>query len=114
MTSTALLIFIGWHRPMESNFDNNMELLNELATLAALYMMMMFTDFVGDPATRNTCGWAFIGVIILFLAIHLLFLLGSTCKAIYQGIRLCYNKLKKEEPKASSQASNPASPDCSP
>ena len=99
---------------MESKFDNNMELLNELATMAALYMVMMFTDFVGDPATRNTCGWAFIGVMALFLAIHLLFILGSTCKALCKAIRLCYTKLKKEEPKSPSQASNQASPECSP
>ena len=47
--STALLILIGWHRPLESNFANNMELLNEMTNVWILYAMMCFSDFVGEP-----------------------------------------------------------------
>ena len=80
MTSMALIIFIGWHRPLDSHFANNMELFNEMTTLGSFYLVMCFTDFVGEPATRNICGWAFVGLLSFFLTVHLLFLFGSVCK----------------------------------
>ena len=97
MTSTALVILIGWHRPLESSFANNMELFSEVTTVCVLYMVMCFSDFVGEPATRNTCGVAFIGIVAFFLAIHLMFLIGSMCKSIYLSMHRCYLKEKREE-----------------
>ena len=52
----ALIIFIGWHRPLDSRFANNMELFNEVTTLGSLYLVMCFTNFVWDPVTRSICG----------------------------------------------------------
>ena len=95
MTSTGLIILIGWHRPLESNFANNMELLNECTTVWILYAVMGFSDYVPDPATRNIIGWAFVAVLGVFLAIHLVFLIGSTCKALYRSLRRCYYEEKK-------------------
>ena len=82
---------------MDSNFANNMELLNEVTTLCALYLVLCFSDFVVEPATRNICGWAFIGLVSFFLTVHLLFLLGSVCKPIYKCLRHCYYKEKRFE-----------------
>ena len=44
--STALVIILGWFRPLDSSFTNNMEILNEMTTLCILYMIMCFSDFV--------------------------------------------------------------------
>ena len=92
-----MLVFIGWHRPLQSNFANNMEILNEMTILFALYLVMCYTDFVGEPETRNICGWAFIGVISIFLSIHIIFLFGGACKSVYQGLRSCYYKKRRSE-----------------
>lgn len=92
-----MIIFIGWHRPLDSNFANNMELLNEGTTMFSLYLVMTFSDFVGDPLTRNMCGWAFIGVVSFLVMVHLLFLVGSVCGKIYQSMRRCYYKEKRFE-----------------
>lgn len=59
-----------------------MEILNEMTTLCILYMVMCFSDFVGEPATRHKCGYMFIGVLATFVVIHLLFLGASIYKAL--------------------------------
>ena len=92
-----MIILIGWHRPLDSNFANNMELLNELTTLWILYTVMCFSDFVGDPVMRNLVGWAFISILGVFLSIHLMFLFGNTCKSLYRSLRRCYYKHKRLE-----------------
>ena len=74
-----------------------MELLNEVTTLCCLYLMMCFSDFVAEPATRNICGWAFIGLVSFFLTVHLLFLFGSVCKPIFRCLRRCYYNEKRFE-----------------
>ena len=82
---------------MESNFANNMELFNELITFCVLYMVMCFSDYVGEPATRNLCGRAFIGITAFFLATHLIFLFGGMCKSIILSIHRCYKKGQREQ-----------------
>ena len=104
MTSTALVILIGWHRPLDSSFANNMELFNEAITVCVLYMVMCFSDFVGDPVTRSLCGRAFIGIMAFFLATHLLFLFGNMCKAIYKSLHSCYKKKRRQEAIQAKQA----------
>ena len=89
MTSTALIILIGWHMPLESKFANAMELFNEVTTLCTLYMVMGFSDYVGDPNTRSLCGRAFIGIVVFFMATHLLVLVGSMCKLVYSRMHRC-------------------------
>ena len=81
---------------MESKFTNKMVLLNEVTTVWILYTVMCFTDYVTDPATRNIIGWAFIGVLGVFLAIHLMFLFGSTCKSLYRSLHRCYYTKQRE------------------
>ena len=80
---------------MESRFANNMELFNEVTTVWVLYTVMCFSDYVVDPIGRSICGWAFIGVVILFLAIHILLLIGSTCKAVFLSLHRRFLVRKK-------------------
>ena len=93
--STALVIFVGWSKPLESRFANKMELFNEITIVWVLYTVTCFSDYVVDPTGRSICGWAFIGVVIFFLAIHILLLIGITCKAVFLSLRLRFLKRKK-------------------
>ena len=51
---------------------------------------MCFTDFVGDPLTRNLCGKVFIGILCIFAAVHMIFLLQNLCHQIIKLIRTRY------------------------
>ena len=80
LTSTWIIIFVGWFRPLESNFANNMELFTEVVTMFTLYLNMCFTDFVGEPATRSALGWVCISIVSFFASVQILFLIADTCK----------------------------------
>ena len=90
LTSAGLIILVGWYRPLESNFANNMEMFNEVITLFILYLMMCFSDFVLDPETRSFCGFGFIAVICLYAFTHILFLIINVCLQIRHTIRSKY------------------------
>lgn len=88
--STLLIILIGWHRPLESAFANNLELFNEIVTMMTLYLMFCFSDWVPDPEARSNCGFAFISVLGLYAAVHIFLLTANMCVKIYQSLRKKY------------------------
>ena len=90
MTSVLLIIMIGWYRPYESNFANNMELFNECVTLITLYIMFLFTDFVGESETRSYLGIAFMTNLSFYAGVHILFMIGNMCSKIRLAIRKKY------------------------
>ena len=97
--SVALIIFIQWKKPFESQFDNNMETFSEVITIFVLYMMICFTDFILDPMMRFYCGKFFISVICSYALVHIIFLLKDLCLQIRSLIRAKYYahlRLKKQ------------------
>ena len=82
--STLLIIVIHWTRPLDSDFATRMETFNECTNMVVLYMLMLFSDFVGKPETRSQIGLIYIGVIICFALVHLVFIFGDTFKKIYR------------------------------
>ena len=102
--SVGLVIFMGWFRPLDTSFANNMEMFNEIITLCALYLMMCFSDFVGDPETRSLCGIAFIFVICLYAANHILFLLINVCMQVRHLIRSKYYAYRNQKMLATMKA----------
>ena len=88
LISTGIIILVGWYRPLESNFANNMMMFTEVVTQCTLYLTMCFTDFVGEPATRSLCGWVCIGTVSFYAAVHITFLVGS----VWKSLRHCCRK----------------------
>ena len=75
-----MIIFLQWHRPLESNFITNIETFNEVITLNTLYLMMCFSDFIPDPVIRAQCGKAYIALIIFYALVHFYFLFSDAFK----------------------------------
>jgi len=82
---------------MESKFTNTMETINEVVTVLVVYTIMCFTAFVPDPTTRRLVGFAQIGVICLYMGMHLIMMLAEQLKKLYWWIRRRHitNKRKK-------------------
>ena len=97
LTSTALVILLGWFRPLDSAYANNMEILTEMATLCILYMVCCFSNYVPEPETRHLCGFAFIGILATFVAIHLVMLLYGAYMALRYCIRHRYYEGKRRK-----------------
>mmetsp|Transcript_169 Transcript_169/g.310 ORF Transcript_169/g.310 Transcript_169/m.310 type:complete len:94 (-) Transcript_169:185-466(-) len=82
---------------MSSRFANWVETTNELTTLLILYMLMLFTDFVGEPEERGDLGIAYISIIIAFAIAHGIILLVSTIMLLIKKIRgCCYRRKMKK------------------
>ena len=90
MTSACLIILVGWYRPFESAFANNMEIFSEVISLWVLYLMMCFSDFVADPETRSSCGVAFMAIVGLYAGVHIFFLLANVYAKIRHLVRKKY------------------------
>ena len=48
-----MIIFLQWVRPYETNFATNLETFNEVLNMFTFYLLMCFSDFVGEAETRS-------------------------------------------------------------
>jgi hypothetical protein len=78
MFSIFMIIYLPWHRPLESKFALYMEVMNEETILILTYLLMCFTDFVPNPETRSEVGRAYMLVAITNIGIHLICLVVGT------------------------------------
>lgn len=74
-----MIIVLLWFRPLDSPFAINMEVFNECTMIVLTYGLICFTDFVPEAETRHLVGYAYMGTSLFNIAVHLLFLLCSTC-----------------------------------
>ena len=78
MCCTAMLIYIGFVFPFESEFLNKIEAFNELAALLLCYFIFCFTDWIPEPEMRYLVGWTFCIGVCSHLATHLFILLRGS------------------------------------
>lgn len=72
---------------MESRFATNMENFNEMIALNVLYLMMSLSDGNPDVAVRQIFGGFFIGVICLYLGVHISLLFIDVCYKVKLAIK---------------------------
>ena len=89
--STTMMIFLQWSEPLESKFATNMETFNEFTTLNVLYLVMCFSDFVGDAITRNKMGFVFIGILSFNVLVHMVNLVVRTILQFRLRIRRAWH-----------------------
>ena len=69
-----------------------METFNEVTTLLILYILMLFSDYIGDPVTRSLVGLAYMGIIVGFALVHLGPLIVDSLKKIHQSCKKFFVK----------------------
>ena len=74
-----MVIYLMWHKPLESPFAVRMEVMNECTIIVLTYGHLCFTDFVPEEEIRSEIGWVYIGVTIANILVHLTFLLLTSC-----------------------------------
>ena len=57
--------------------------------MGVLYTLMLFTDFVPDAKDRYMCGFIFIALILVYLAVHLSVIAVVSCANARQSLRRC-------------------------
>ncbi len=97
--SQALITYMWWFRPMDSNFALYIETFNEVITVFTLYLMMSFTDAEPDVGVRNSIyGGFFIAVIGVYVCVHLTILFSDVCKKIKDACSNLFKKLCRKKP----------------
>ena len=104
VVTIAMLMYLLWVWPFESNFYTYIEVMNEVTALVMLYVMLTFSAWVPSATFRYTLGWLFIGVCSLNIAIHLLFLIGDLVK---QKIRKCKRCLASRRARKAAEKRTP-------
>ena len=88
-----MIIYLFHVWPMETRFATKMEVFNECTLILLAYGLLMFTDFVDDAKMRFQIGYAYLGVNIANLSVHLTILMVGTVLQIRQACRRrIYNK----------------------
>ena len=87
--SMAYIGTVAWYRPFETALANRLEIFTECVTLGALYTLMLFTDFVPEAQTRYMCGVYFIGLLMVYLAVHLIVILRESSFNVLVRLRRC-------------------------
>ena len=84
-----------------TTFDNNLEIFNEITVLVLSYIILCFTEAVGDPETRSKYGQMFISICIINVFVHLILLAMETIGNIVKFFKKMKKKcLKKKNKKA--------------
>ena len=58
--------------------------------MMVLYTLMLFSDYVSDPAMRSNIGVTYMVIVIAFAVVHLCFLFRASFKQLYRKIKRCY------------------------
>ena len=85
--STLMLAFFISVRPMNDNFNNCIQVVNELTVLTCVWLLFHYSDFVGSPDTRYDLGFYFMYLIAIDIIFNVVFLIYTVVKKIYLEIR---------------------------
>ena len=84
MTSIVLIIMLQWWKPMGGSYPNNLETINEIAILLLLYTLLLFSDFIVEPQTRQSCGIVYIVFVCMFAIEHLSLMINGQGRNAYR------------------------------
>lgn len=100
-----MVILIQWFKPLESRFANNIETFNEVISTFVLYLLMCFSDFLDDPMMRNELGKVFIGIVLVYVAVHFYFLFVDLFVKVRLNLLRLFNRCCRKKARATKSTS---------
>lgn len=95
--SVTVISYLLSFKIFKDNRFTNLEIFNEVCSLATLYLVLFFTDFVRDVDLRYLVGWLFIVVVSFNIGVHAFLMAKDTC---IQFAGKCKSRLKISKLKA--------------
>jgi hypothetical protein len=98
MISWLFQIIILKGKPLESKFENNMLLFNELMVSIYLYVLISITDFNDDADLFENCGIALLTIVMIAFAVNFIKFLFFFLRDLYRKIKAkcCKENIKGE------------------
>lgn len=87
----AFAAYIGYFCPLESRFENKLELFGEAMNMLATYSFFVFTDWVPDLETRVTWGYTNIAYVSLIICVNMLVIFIDQVQML---IKTCQRKYR--------------------
>ena len=84
---------------MTDNFNNRLQIFNEIVVLICIWLLFHSTQFVESPEQRYDLGWYFLYFVAFNVGVNILFVIYITIKKIYQKIRICCFKRQAKNQK---------------
>ena len=97
-TMVVLTILLGI-KPLADPRSNKIEVFNEITVLSLTYMLVFFTDIVGEAQFRSDLGILYLCIAFSNIAVHIFLLTFESCRSLKRCIqRKCFKKrvVKKE------------------
>ena len=75
-------------KPMNGRFYNNIEIMNETATLFSVYFLLCFSDWILDIEFRNEIGDVYSNYLIVLASFNFLLILNEMTATVQKIIKL--------------------------
>ena len=84
-TMVVLAILLGI-RPLEDSRSNKIEVFNEITVLSLTYMLIFFTDIMGEAHFRSDLGIVYLCITFSNIAFHVFLLTFESCRSLKRCI----------------------------
>lgn len=68
------VLYLAKYKPFIEDFDNKLQLINEIVYVILAYHQLMFTDYVTEAETKSMVGWSWVMVALVNLVFPNLYL----------------------------------------
>ena len=83
----AVMILLGLVRPLATNRENNVEMLNNFLVMIICYCLYCFTDFLTDLEWREITGFAMIALLTFYIVFNLILITITSIVAAKDAYR---------------------------
>ena len=90
MITTLMIIFLQWFGPLQNSISITLETFNEIINLMLLYLLMSFSEFVGNPNMKRALGFFFIAIVCSFASLYIFILVRSSVRELRMRARRAY------------------------
>ena len=99
MITTMMIIFLQWFGPLQNSKSVTLETFNEIINLMILYLLMCFSEFIGNPNMKRILGFLFIATVCSFASFYIFILVRSSVRELRKRARKAYEKWQKKQKK---------------
>ena len=97
MSSVFFIIAAGHINHRNSKFDSRMDVFNEIKLIFIMYHMILFTNFVSEPETKEMIGYSCCVFLIAGFSVNMATLIISPFRLLIRYCRIRYAKKKAIE-----------------
>ncbi len=89
-----MIAYLGAVRPFEKQYQNYLEIFNEICILGAAYHLLTLTNYMDDFDMQYNTGWSLITITALNMIVNIGFMMVFTIKELFGNVSKLLQKYK--------------------